>query len=246
MPKWLDRAGHEANLEFQKLSSCKTLAQVSHEELVKRGPVAEVVANVIHEKGIDLLVTGTHGRIGLERVFLGSVAEELLQLAACPVLTVGPCAMPVRRIRRVLYATDFGDASYLALPYALDFANTEGGELLLLHVVPPVPINYIAEGWYSSSDFMEDELEEKRRVIQKLQSLLPEDARRKCLVEHLVQFQLTAQGILEVAREREADLIVLGVRQASAAPAKLLTHLPWTTVHEVVCQAACPVLTIKA
>ena len=57
---------------------------------------------------------------------------------------------------------------------------------------------------------------------------------------------MTAEGILEVAREREANLIVLGVRESSAGSAKLATHLPWTTVHEIVCQAGCPVLTVKA
>ena len=82
--------------------------------------------------------------------------------------------------------------------------------------------------------------------MQKLQCLLPEDSHRKCLVEHLVQFQLTADGILEVAREREADLIVLGVRESGVGSAKLATHLPWTTVHEIVCQAGCPVLTVRA
>ena len=75
---------------------------------------------------------------------------------------------------------------------------------------------------------------------------MPEESQRKCLVEHMVQFQLTAEGILEVAREREADLIVLGVLESAAVSAKLVTHLPWTTVHEIVCQAGCPVLTVKA
>ena len=78
LPKGLDRAGCKADLEFQKLVSCKTIARVCHQELVRRGPVAEVVGDVIEEEGIDLLVTGTHGRKGLERVVLGSVAEELL------------------------------------------------------------------------------------------------------------------------------------------------------------------------
>jgi nucleotide-binding universal stress UspA family protein len=246
LPKGLDRAGCKADLEFQKLVSCKTIARVWHEELVRRGPVADVVSDIIEEKGIDLLVTGSHGRKGLERVVLGSVAEELLRRASCPVLTVGPYAVPAPRVRRVVYATDFGDASYLALPYALDFANTEGGELLLLHVVAPVPIDYVGPGWYSGSDLMQYELDTKRQVMQKLQSLLPEDSRRKCLVEHMVQFQLTAEGILEVAREREADLIVLGVHESGSGSAKLATHLLWTTVHEIVSQAGCPVLTVKA
>jgi nucleotide-binding universal stress UspA family protein len=245
-PKALDRAGCEADLEFQKLVSSKSIARVSHETLVRRGPVADVVSDLIEEMGIDLLVTGSQGRKGLGRVVLGSVAEELLRRASCPVLTVGPYALSSPRMRRVVYATDFGAASHLALPYALDFANTEGGELLLLHIVAPVPIDYFGPGWYSGSDLIQYELEAKQQSIKKLRSLLPEDSQRKCLVEHIVQSQMTAEGILKVAREREADLIVLGVHESGAGSAKLATHLPWTTIHEIVCQAECAVLTVKA
>jgi hypothetical protein len=92
--------------------------------------------------------------------------------------------------------------------------------------VAPVPIDYIGPGWYSGSDLMQHELDKKRRVMQKLQSLLPEDSQRKCLVEHMVRFQMTAEGILEVAREREAELIVPGVHESGAGSAKLAMHLP--------------------
>src|SRR5437773_10733488 len=60
--------------------------------LVRHGPVAEQVAAVIEEKGIDLLVIGTRGRGGLQKLALGSVAEELLRVASCSVLTIGPKA----------------------------------------------------------------------------------------------------------------------------------------------------------
>jgi len=55
---------------------------------VAAGPPAESIVHVAHERGADLIVMGTHGRTGLHHVLLGSVAEKVVRLAPCPVLTV--------------------------------------------------------------------------------------------------------------------------------------------------------------
>ena len=55
---------------------------------VAAGPPAEIIVRVAHERGADLIVMGTHGRTGLHHMLLGSVAEKVVRLAPCPVLTV--------------------------------------------------------------------------------------------------------------------------------------------------------------
>ncbi|HET7341985.1 MAG TPA: universal stress protein [Methylomirabilota bacterium] len=60
--------------------------------LLKTGVAAETIADTAAEKGADLLVIGTHGRTGLTRLVIGSVAERVLRLAPCPVLIVKPRA----------------------------------------------------------------------------------------------------------------------------------------------------------
>jgi nucleotide-binding universal stress UspA family protein len=55
---------------------------------VVAGHPAETIVRVAHERGADLIVMGTHGRTGLQHVLLGSVAEKVVRLAPCPVLTV--------------------------------------------------------------------------------------------------------------------------------------------------------------
>jgi universal stress protein A len=55
---------------------------------VAAGPSAETIVHVAHERSADLIVMGTHGRTGLSHVLLGSVAEKVVRLAPCPVLTV--------------------------------------------------------------------------------------------------------------------------------------------------------------
>jgi nucleotide-binding universal stress UspA family protein len=55
---------------------------------VATGHPAETIARVARERSVDLIVMSTHGRTGLQHVLLGSVAEKVVRLAPCPVLTV--------------------------------------------------------------------------------------------------------------------------------------------------------------
>jgi universal stress protein A len=55
---------------------------------VRRGPAAKQILETAYERGADLIVMGTHGRTGLAHVVMGSVAEKVLRLASCPVLTL--------------------------------------------------------------------------------------------------------------------------------------------------------------
>jgi nucleotide-binding universal stress UspA family protein len=61
-----------------------------HEATVLRGDVANEILRHAEETGIDLIVMGTHGYKGLEKVLFGSVAEKVVKLAPCPVLTINP------------------------------------------------------------------------------------------------------------------------------------------------------------
>jgi nucleotide-binding universal stress UspA family protein len=87
----------------------------------------------------DLLVLGTHGRGGVKKVLLGSVSEEMVYSAHCPVLTVGPDVspkpMPELRLRRILCATDLLPSSAKALAYALWMAQQEHAQLTVLHSI---------------------------------------------------------------------------------------------------------------
>src|ERR1035441_1517166 len=117
----------------------KYLMGLPHEDIVERGPIQEVITDLIRWNNIDLLVLGTHGRGGLNKFLLGSVAEELFRTATCPVLTVG-AKVPQPQENSlttcsVLFPTDFDEPSRPALPYAISIANKNAGRLILLHVV---------------------------------------------------------------------------------------------------------------
>jgi nucleotide-binding universal stress UspA family protein len=76
----------------------------------------------------------------------------------------------------------------------------------------------------------------------RLEELLPEDAADWCRPECIVRFEFPAEGILSLAREQNADLIVMGVHKGTPFAS---VHLPWAIAYEVVCDAPCPVLTVR-
>ena len=246
LPGSLDRGLVGDSESLAKLTSSDSFRGVHHEEILLRGPVCDVVENILAEKQADLLVLGTHGRTGLKKLVLGSVAEEIFRRAACPVLTVGPLAAPAKQIRKVLFATDFGPSSGHALPFAIDFANRNEGELLLLHLVPPIPAEYVGPAWYPTNDIIDREARDKQELLPKLRNLLPSNSGLKCKVEYLVEVHYVAEGIINVAKEHEVDLIVMGIRQSGMGAPRFAAHMPWAVAYEVVCGAECPVLTVRA
>jgi len=245
LPGSLDRELIEAKNRLVTLGSSESFLDFHHEEIAERGPIWEEVEDVLKQKRADLLVLGTHGRTGLKKLVLGSVAEEIFRRAACPVLTVGPLATPVNQIRRVLYATDFGPSSVHALPYAIDFANRDEGELILLHLTPPIPVEYVGPAWYPSTDFVNCEEMDKQALIPKLRGLLPSVDGLKCNVKYIVDVHYPAEGIINIAKEHKVDLIVMGVRESGRNATYVAAHMPWAVAYEVVCNAGCPVLTVK-
>src|SRR6202140_3899038 len=103
------------------------LQGIEHEVVVGEGKIWEVMSDLIEQKEIDLVVLGTRGRTGLGKALLGSVAEQILRQAACPVLTVGlhVTSQPEKAVRmhEILYATDLAADFPAAAPYAISLAQ---------------------------------------------------------------------------------------------------------------------------
>ena len=228
-PLWQEAQGNMAMFE-----STHSLRGIKHETVVEQGRPWDVVARLLRTRNTDLLVLGTHGRMGLKKIVLGSSAETIFRQAACPVLTVGPHVVPIDsetwRLKTILFATDFAESSLAALPLALSLAEENQATLLIFHVTPMVPLD------------SQDDLQES--TLARMKALLPPDAEDWCKPECMVRFEFPADGILHLAAERSADLIVMGVRKRVAPAAA--AHLPWATATDVVSRAPCPVLTVRA
>lgn len=228
---WQKKRGAEA---LARLEGFEALHMYPHEMVLKQGSPWPEISDLIAERDIDLIVLGTHGRGILGTLFLGSVAEQVLRHATCPVLTIGPDVLTSlvdhEQLTHVLFATDFSEGSMHALPYALSLAEESNAEITLLHVLEqlePMPLEY-------SKELLSD-------YRKRLWDMVPTDASLWCKPHVAVESGLAADLIVRKANEGHADLIVMGVHSAGLAA----NHLPWTVIHSVVRRARCPVLTVK-
>lgn len=238
----------------QLLSDVKAFADsegapgVSVEALVRDGSAVDEIVDQAATMNADLIVIGTHGRSGVERLILGSVAEKVLRKAACAVMTV-PHGLPedasadVVLYKRILCPIDFSDSSLHALKHATSLAREADGQLMVLHVVEHAleeaddMANIVYDAGMTIGDFLKEREEALRRRLQDV----TDGARASCRAESLLTHGKPWRDVLRVAKEQRSDLIVMGVQGRGAAD---LLFFGSTTQH-VVRAACCPVLTLR-
>lgn len=210
---WSDKAEH---LRVQVEAENNALMK-SHKSVVIHYGVGQDIAagpsilKYVDQYDVDLVVIGTHGRRGIRRMVLGSVAEEVVKYAGCPVLTIGRSEddeAGFDTLKKILVPVDFSLHAEVALLYAKEIARHAGAELCLFHVVPaqPYPV-YTDMGGSSIYDFQPD-IEEKAlaRLDQLYKRVAGEDGPASFVVAH----GHGAKEILQQADEMSCDLIVIG------------------------------------
>jgi nucleotide-binding universal stress UspA family protein len=234
-PIFMLPAAKDPRFRMKQVVSAPELAGIEHEMLLEQGQFWSVLEKMIEDHHIELVVVGTHGRGGLSKLVLGSVAEQVFRRARCPVVTVGPHVSPQclheGRLRRVLFATDLSAASMHALPYVTMLAGQHQAPLTFLHVLASA----VPDAEFAAADFVEREIEDAR---EHLREIVPANTTTDVAVE----VGMPAEIIVRMAQAQDASLIVMGLRSQSVFAA---THLPWTTAHRVVCDAHCPVMTVR-
>jgi nucleotide-binding universal stress UspA family protein len=232
-PADADHAWREGQRLTTDLLISGELRGIAHKLLVGQGEIWQGLAPIVKENNIDMIVVGTHGRTGLAKVLLGSVAERIFRQAHCPVLTVGPKSLEAtmgRGLPKLLYATDFTPQSLLAAGNAFSLAQQYQSQLTLLHVMAEEP---------ADADVRRDTIEE---TTARLKKIAPPNQQLDTETEYVVRFGPAGKTILSVATEKTPDLIVLGVTQPAEGA---FAGRRWTNASEVTCDAACPVLTIR-
>lgn len=224
-----------ATRQLQELGS--KLQDVPHEVLLEHGGIADTISAEVERLGIELLVLGTHGREGFDRLLMGSVAEEVFRRALCPVLILGPnVTAPVigePGFKEILFATHFGPESLAAAPYAISLAQEFNTRLTLLSVMNEEDFDSPADPQVVLQNRME-----------RLRKIIPVDAELERESQYVVEFGKAAEQILNVAQQRNADLIVLGAKPAHGHIGSA-THFASATAHTVVSHANCPVMTVR-
>lgn len=227
----------EVKEQRQRRELLKSFQGIRPDILIKEGDLWSCLAEVVEQSQIDLIVVGTRGRSGIRKFVLGSVDEEIFRRAHCPVLTVGPHSSNRKQesngFTSILLATDFGDESAAATNYAISLAQEYQTQLTLLHVIEEPKTGDLVRPFDLVSSSM-----------HLLRKLVTPETERLCLPECVIEQGEVATKILEVAKSRKADLIVLGIHRPSIVPAAV-THLPTAIAHKVVADAECPVLTVR-
>jgi nucleotide-binding universal stress UspA family protein len=210
--------------------------------IVRPGAAAATILAYAVENETDLIVLGTHGRTGFERFILGSVAEKVVRMARCPVLTV-PRGAPEAQARpsfgRILCALDFSPASDQAVQYALSLAQEAKSCLTMLHVVEWLPDEPFAKHAGFDVDHFRKSLLQDARA--RAEALVPEDALAWCEVDTRIVCGKPYEEIVRIAHNDLADLVVLGVHGHGPVDRMLFG----STSQQVVRLARCPVLTVR-
>lgn len=209
----------------------------------KRGIAAgPVILGYAEAHEIDLIVLGTHGRRGLPRWLLGSVTEEVMRSAKCPVLTIRPTIdAPVDApIHEVLVAIDFARCSEEALAYGKELAECFEARLHLLHVVEAQHWSgYLGHG----TDSLVPQAEKlKNLAAVKLRQLI--DAQPPSEVEWIAhsRFGRPKTEILRLSSELEIGCVVVGSQGFDALDDVFFG----STAEAMVRRASCPVLVVEA
>jgi nucleotide-binding universal stress UspA family protein len=212
------------------------LRGLPHVMLIEHGSLWPTIEALISQHQIDLVVVGTQGTGGLQKMLLGSGAEQIFRQAKCPVLSVGPGVkgeLPREvEFKNILFATDFGLGAEREAAYAFSFAQEHQANLTLLHVVT------------HADDYSEHGLGLKREAItHELAELVPVGGEIWCMPEFRMRLGEPVEEILQVAIEMKADLIVIGAQHRKGLAAG---HVPNSIAYKVVCGAPCPVLTVRS
>ncbi len=225
----------EAKQGFRELLKSGELIELPFKVLIQEGNLWPSIEELINTYDIDLLVVGTRGVGAVEKVLIGSGAEEIFRKARVPVLTVGPSAakepLYEMEFKNILFATDFGRSAEREAEYAVSLAQKHCSRLKLLHVLP------------HPEAYGEDVLAvKKENSMFQLRELVATGADLHCKLDFEVAVGEPVQQILRIAEEAKADLIIMGAKARSS----LAGNVPHTKAYRVVCGARCPVLTVRS
>ncbi len=206
--------------------------RIPYELVVREGIVRDCLCQLVEDLDADLLVIGTHGESRFDREVVCSVAEKILRVAPCLVMTVGPLSCPSvpgeTTSKRLLFATGFSAHSVSALPFVDALAHHLGSELYLLHV-----------GTLSADKDV------ARNSMEKLEQMARMHIRLTPRVHCVVQNGGLGDTIAAVVSSIGAVATVLAVQQEDLRR-KPVGGLNQGLIYRIVTQMCCPVFTLHS
>ncbi|MEA3338035.1 MAG: universal stress protein [Chloroflexota bacterium] len=210
-------------------------AGIETEYYVAVGPVAEAINTVTRETDADMLIMSTHGRSGMDRFLIGSVANAVVQLATAPIMLLRPDdEMPPTTLEmdEVLVTLDGSSYSERVLPYAKTLADAIDGEIILL-TVPQVPEPEMYGAHYDAVKELRDIAEvNAQRYLDSVAHNLRQDGAN---VRAIVTGSRPATTIVETAEAEGADLIMLATHGRGGMDRLVVGSVADRVVHHTNC-----------
>jgi len=243
-----DYAAHEADYaKFSKALSEGGEAQLRRfvdehsatgpprELVVHQGNAANCILAFAQKQNMDLIVMGTHGRRGFDRLVLGSTTDRVMRKAACPALVVSKdshralCTGPDGRhcLNRIIYCTDFSNNSEQARGYAISLAAEYNAELVVLHVAE------------QPRDLGKAEVLIGER-LREIATWCAEGEGKKLNMKSAVKTGKAYEEIVRYAGDSQASLIILTARGGDVVDRAVFG----STAYRVIQLGPCPVLAI--
>ena len=203
------------------------------------GEASSWILEAAARESADLIVMGTRGLGGVQKMMLGSTAERVVRRTRIPVLMVPDDGTPapndpLAALERIVAATDFGPTCSDALHWATAFARDLPAALVIAHVVNPV---HVPSQWRRLVDDVDEHrLDEARRRLERIARGIADEV-DDCA--HVTTLGRPAEGIAALARQQKAGLIVMGLATTASAVAR-----PGSVAYGVLRIAHVPVLVI--
>jgi nucleotide-binding universal stress UspA family protein len=208
---------------------------IQPELVTQLGTAPDSILSFAQGQETDLIVMGTHGRRGYDRMVLGSVTDRVMRKAPCPVLAVCKPQREslassserdhVHRLSRILFCADLSGNSERALDYAISATTEYDAELTLLHVLEEAP--HLAKTKEAIAE-----------AAKQLDKLIPPERRKELRVKTAVRMGKPYQQIIQLALEEQIDMVAMGARGRGALDLAVFG----STTYRVIQLGSCPVL----
>jgi len=239
-----ERARSAAQNDLDGVASELTAGGLMAKTVVRTGDPAQEIVEQARADAADLIVMRTHGRAGLARAFLGSVAERVLTLSPVPLVLVRPGDRYVSQVRSMLVPVDGSPGGALALGAAVGLAEASGASFRLLEVVVPIPTYIYGAYAYNGATFVDPAWDEEAHASA--QTYVDGLAARLRTGGLTVETEVciapsVAEAIADIAEARDIDLIVMSTEALTGAARAVLGSV----ADAVVRAARCPVLLLR-
>jgi len=219
------------NDAMDRLLRLKEGRDVSFRPLIREGSAAKEIIAAAEEEGVDLIVMGKKGLSALEKIFIGSVANQVLRRSQVPLFLTKQKSGPLQ-FDKILVPTDFSEHEEVERDYAWKLAKGFDAELVFLHVLelhdhefPPRML-----------DEMMDTVTKKLAARKKGEK---EDVK---ITEDVIRALHAALGIVDYAETHKCDMIVI----STCGPGAIERFFLGSTTEKVISNSSVPVFALPS